>query len=183
MHTPLLKGAAVVRTRAPEYEKKMFENFNAALTGQVQALVILTTKHYWARMDPQVYQVQLSYKYPRFSSKKRLRQGLHCTQEVRKSCASLPALESTGFVHLHLQCCCGRHLAFFQECPGRYPRITTCKCALCGCPVRNALVDLFPPATVSSQIAQVDRLKILERMVSGSSPLLSGLFLTFFFSN
>ena len=37
------------------------------------------------RVDPQVLQAQLCYKYPRFSSKKRLRQGLHCTQEVRKS--------------------------------------------------------------------------------------------------
>ena len=52
MHTPLLTGAAVVRTRAPEYEKMSFNN--AALTGQVQVLVTLTTKHGWARMDPQV---------------------------------------------------------------------------------------------------------------------------------
>ena len=54
MHTPLLAGAAVVRTRAPEYEKMSFDNFNAALTGQVQVLVTLTTKHDWARMYPQV---------------------------------------------------------------------------------------------------------------------------------
>ena len=55
MHTPLLTGAAVVRTRAPEYEKKMsFDNFKAALTGQVQLLVTLITKHDWAGMDPQV---------------------------------------------------------------------------------------------------------------------------------
>ena len=44
MHTSLLTGAAVVRTRAPEYEKMSFDNFNAALTGQVQVLVTL-----WAR--------------------------------------------------------------------------------------------------------------------------------------
>ena len=50
-----------------------------------------------------------------------------------------------------------------------------------GCPVRNGLIDFFPPAIVSSQIAQVDRPKILERMVFGSSSLLSGVFVTFFF--
>ena len=38
-----------------------------------------------------------------------------------------------------------------------------------GCPVRNALIDFFPPAIVNSQIAQVDRPKILEGMVFGSS--------------
>ena len=56
MHTPLLTGAAVVRTRAPESEKKMsFDTFNAALTeSKVQVLVTLTTKHDWAGMDPQV---------------------------------------------------------------------------------------------------------------------------------
>ena len=47
-------------------------------------------------------------------------------------------------------------------------------------PVRNGLIDFFPPAIVNSQIAQVDRPKILERMVFGSSPLLSGVFVTFF---
>ena len=47
-------------------------------------------------------------------------------------------------------------------------------------PVRNGLIDFFPPAFVNSQIAQVDRPKILERMVFGSSPLLSGVFVTFF---
>ena len=46
--------------------------------------------------------------------------------------------------------------------------------------VRNGLIDFFPPAFVNSQIAQVDRPKILERMVFGSSPLLSGVFVTFF---
>ena len=51
-----------------------------------------------------------------------------------------------------------------------------------GRPVQNGLIDFFPPAIVSSQIAQVDmhRPKILERMVFGSSPLLSGVFVTFF---
>ena len=40
----------------------------------------------------------------------------------------------------------------------------------------------FPPAFVNSQIAQVNRPKFLERMVSGSSPLCSQLlFLPFFF--
>ena len=52
-----------------------------------------------------------------------------------------------------------------------------------GCPVRNTLIDFLPPAIVSSQIAQVDRPKILERMAFGSSPILSGVFVTFFFSN
>ena len=49
-------------------------------------------------------------------------------------------------------------------------------------PVRkfNGLIDFFPPAFINSQIAQADRLKILERMVFGSSPLLSGVFVTFF---
>ena len=47
-------------------------------------------------------------------------------------------------------------------------------------PVRNGLIDFFPPAIVNSQIAQVDRPKILERMVFGSSPLVSGVFATFF---
>ena len=46
--------------------------------------------------------------------------------------------------------------------------------------VRNGLIDFFPPAIVNSQIAQVDRPKILERMVFGSSPLLSEVFVTFF---
>ena len=49
-----------------------------------------------------------------------------------------------------------------------------------GRPVRNGLIDFFPPAIVNSQIAQVDRPTILERMVFGSSPRLSGVFLTFF---
>ena len=53
---------------------------------------------------------------------------------------------------------------------------------VCGCPVRNGLIDFFPPAIVS-QIAQVDRPKILERMVIDSSPLPSGVFVAFFFSN
>ena len=38
----------------------------------------------------------------------------------------------------------------------------------------------FSPAIVNSHIAQVDRPKILERMVFGSSPLLSGVFVAFF---
>ena len=41
-----------------------------------------------------------------------------------------------------------------------------------GCPIRSGFIDFFPPAIVNSQIAQVDRRKIVERMVSGSSPLL-----------
>ena len=49
-----------------------------------------------------------------------------------------------------------------------------------GCSVRKGLIDFFPPAIVSSQIAQVDRPKILERMVIGSRLLLSGVFVTFF---
>ena len=49
-----------------------------------------------------------------------------------------------------------------------------------GCPVRNGLIDFFPPAIVNSQIAQVDRPKILEHVVFGSSLLLSGVFVTFF---
>ena len=49
-----------------------------------------------------------------------------------------------------------------------------------GRPVQNGLIDFFPPAIVNSQIAQVDRPKILERMVFGSNPLLSGVFVTFF---
>ena len=49
-----------------------------------------------------------------------------------------------------------------------------------GTPVRNGLIDFFPPAIVNSQIAQVDRPKIVERMVFGSSPLVSRVFVTFF---
>ena len=49
-----------------------------------------------------------------------------------------------------------------------------------GRPVQNGLINFFPPAIVNSQIAQVDRPKILERLVFGSSPLLSGAFVTFF---
>ena len=49
-----------------------------------------------------------------------------------------------------------------------------------GRPVQNDLIDFFRPAIVNSQIAQVDRPTILERMVFGSSPLLSGVFVTFF---
>ena len=46
--------------------------------------------------------------------------------------------------------------------------------------VQNGLIDFFPPAIVNLQIAQVDRPKILEQMVFGSSPLLSEVFVTFF---
>ena len=35
-------------------KKNVVDNFDAALTGKVQVLVTLTTKHDWARMDPQV---------------------------------------------------------------------------------------------------------------------------------
>ena len=35
-------------------KKMSFDNYNAALTGQVQVLVTLTTKHDWAGIDPQV---------------------------------------------------------------------------------------------------------------------------------
>ena len=52
---------------------------------------------------------------------------------------------------------------------------------VCGCPARSGLIEFCPPAIVSSQIAQVERLKILERMVFGSSLLLSGVFVTFSF--
>ena len=55
--------------------------------------------------------------------------------------------------------------------------------AVRGCPVRNGLIDFFPPAIVNSQVAQVDRAKILEQMVFGSSPLRGSLgsLLLFFF--
>ena len=43
---------------------------------------------------------------------------------------------------------------------------------------RNGLIDLFPPPFVSSQIAQVDRLRILERVVFSSSWLCTGVFVT-----
>ena len=46
-------------------------------------------------------------------------------------------------------------------------------------PNQNGLIDFYPPAIVNSQIAQVDRPKILEQMVFSSSPLLSGVFVTF----
>ena len=39
------------------------------------------------------------------------------------------------------------------------------------CCGRNGLFDLFPPAFVNSQIAQVDRLRILEQVVFGSISL------------
>ena len=55
MHTPLLTRAAVVRTCAPENEKKMsFDNCNTSLRAQVLVLVTLTTMHDWAGIDPQV---------------------------------------------------------------------------------------------------------------------------------
>ena len=41
---------------------------------------------------------------------------------------------------------------------------------------RNYFIDFFPPAFVNSQIAQVNRPKILEQMVSTSSPLCSEVF-------
>ena len=70
-----------------------------------------------------------------------------------------------------------------------------CVCAYCalasaGLPVqvvdgghRNDFIDFFLPAFVNSQIAQVNRPKILERMVTGSSLLCSEVFVTclFFF--
>ena len=49
---------------------------------------------------------------------------------------------------------------------------------------RNDFIELFPPAFINSQIVQVNRPKILERMISGSSPLCSEVFVTsllFFF--
>ena len=49
-----------------------------------------------------------------------------------------------------------------------------------GCPVRNGVIDFFPPAIVNSQIAQVVRRNILERIVFGSSPLFSGVFVCIF---
>ena len=52
-----------------------------------------------------------------------------------------------------------------------------------GRPVQNPLIDFFPPAIVNSQIAQVERPKIAERMVFGSSPLLSGVCYFFSLSN
>ena len=45
---------------------------------------------------------------------------------------------------------------------------------------RNDFFGFFPSAFVNSQIAQVNRPKILERMVSGSSPLRSKVFVTAF---
>ena len=88
----MLTGAAVVRTRAPESEKMSVDIYNAALTGQVQALI---TKH--DRAGPtSAARATLCLKTQDFSSKKCLRRGLHCTQEVRISFTSLPALESTS---------------------------------------------------------------------------------------
>ena len=46
---------------------------------------------------------------------------------------------------------------------------------------RKDFIDIFPPAFVNSQIAQVNRPKILERMVFGSSPLCSEVFVTSLF--
>ena len=46
---------------------------------------------------------------------------------------------------------------------------------------RNDFIEFFPPAFVNSQRAQVNRPKILERMVSGSSPLCSEVFVFFHF--
>ena len=40
-------------------------------------------------------------------------------------------------------------------------------------PVRNGSIDFFPPAIVNSQIAQVDRPKILERIQFKSAPVWS----------
>ena len=37
-----------------QYRKRFRACYNSALTGKVQVLVTLTTKHNWARMDPQV---------------------------------------------------------------------------------------------------------------------------------
>ena len=62
------------------------DNHNAALRGQVQVLVTLTTKYDWAGIVPHG---QLGYKDPRFSSKKCLRQGLHCA--LRRSVKAEPA--------------------------------------------------------------------------------------------
>ena len=55
VHSPANRCSGCSNTRAPELTKNMsFDNFNAALTGQVQVIVTLTTKHDWARLDPQV---------------------------------------------------------------------------------------------------------------------------------
>ena len=46
---------------------------------------------------------------------------------------------------------------------------------------RNDFIDFFPPAFVNLQIAQMNRPKILEQMVSGSSLLCSAVFVTSLF--
>ena len=43
---------------------------------------------------------------------------------------------------------------------------------------RKAIIDFFPPAFVNSQIAQVDRPTILERVIFSSSSLCGGVFVT-----
>ena len=43
---------------------------------------------------------------------------------------------------------------------------------------RKGFIDFFPPAFVNSQIAQVDRPKILERVIFSSSSLCGGVFVT-----
>ena len=46
---------------------------------------------------------------------------------------------------------------------------------------RNGLIDLFPPAFVNLQISQVDRMRILQRVVFRSSSLCAGVFVTSLF--
>ena len=50
-HSPANRCSGCSNTCTWIRKKMSFDNFNAALTGQVQVLVTLTTKHDWARMD------------------------------------------------------------------------------------------------------------------------------------
>ena len=56
-------------------------------------------------------------------------------------------------------------------------RSTAARLALCARPYFSVF---FPPAFVESQMAQVDRLRILERGVLGSSSLCGGSFVAVF---
>ena len=53
-HSPANSCSGCSNTCTWKRKTMASDNFNSALTGKVQVLVTLTTKHNWARMDPQV---------------------------------------------------------------------------------------------------------------------------------
>ena len=77
---------------------------------------------------------------------------------------------------------CETKASFRRPCFASAWNCSACTVVRCG---RTDLIDLFPAAFVNSQIAQVESLRILERVIPVSSSLCGEVFVTspfFFFS-